>query len=109
VCACLLGIKVHLLDGKIRYIGGNPHTSENYLQQEMGFKVARKHAEKLRRIAVAALFIAPFVLIAAALLVPALAITATILAVITASVGVVTERWLFFAEAKHVVMSYYEG
>ena len=94
--------------GKVRVLD-NPHTSENYLQQEMGFKVARKHAEKLRGIAVAALFIAPFVLIAAALLVPALAITATVLAVIAASVGVITERWLFFAEAKHVVMSYYEG
>ena len=94
--------------GIIRVLA-KPHTSENYLQQEMGFRVARKHAEKLRRIAVVALFIGPFVLIVAALFVPALEITTTIFAVIVASVGVVIERWLFFAEAKHVVMSYYES
>ena len=26
-----------------------PNTQENYVQQEMGFNIARKHAEKLRR------------------------------------------------------------
>ena len=34
--------KVHVLE--------KPHTSENYLQQEMGFQIARKHTEKLRKI-----------------------------------------------------------
>lgn len=29
-----------------------PHTSENYLLKEMGFQIARKHANKLRRMAV---------------------------------------------------------
>ena len=36
-----------------------PHTSENYLQQEMGFHIARKHSEKLRRISLITLFILP--------------------------------------------------
>jgi len=31
------------------------------------------------------------------------------LAAISASAGVLTERWLFFAEAEHVVMLYYRG
>ena len=29
------------------------------------------------------------------------------LAVVSAAVGLVVERWLFFAEAKHTVMLYY--
>ncbi|MGB0632291.1 MAG: dimethyl sulfoxide reductase anchor subunit, partial [Alphaproteobacteria bacterium] len=31
----------------------------------------------------------------------------TLIAAISVSVGVVVERWLFFAEAKHVSMLYY--
>jgi len=38
-----------------------PHTSENYLLKEMGFQIARKHAAKLRRIAILAAFVVPFV------------------------------------------------
>jgi sulfite dehydrogenase (quinone) subunit SoeC len=86
-----------------------PHTSENYLQQEMGFRVARKHAEKLRRIAVVALFILPIILVSVTVLMPMLALATSILAVAAAAIGIFTERWLFFGEAKHVVMSYYEG
>jgi sulfite dehydrogenase (quinone) subunit SoeC len=86
-----------------------PHTSENYLQHEMGFRVARKHAEKLRRIAVVALFILPIILVGVTMLMPMVALATSILAVAAAAIGIFTERWLFFAEAKHVVMSYYEG
>ena len=86
-----------------------PHTSENYLQQEMGFKVARKHAEKLRRIAVATLFILPIILVSVTLLVQSLTVAIALLAVIAAAIGIITERWLFFAEAKHVVMTYYDS
>src|SRR5262249_50070162 len=45
-----------------------PHTEENYLMREMGFRIARKHAAKLRRIALLAGFVAPFVLALLALL-----------------------------------------
>lgn len=93
--------------GTIRVLD-KPHTSENYLQQEMGFKVARKHAEKLRRIAIATLFVVPILLIQLAYVVPQLASAAAVLAIMTAGIGAVTERWLFFAEAKHVVMTYYD-
>lgn len=37
----------------------------------------------------------------------AVAVTASVLAVAFYALGVVTERWLFFAEAKHAVMNYY--
>jgi sulfite dehydrogenase (quinone) subunit SoeC len=85
-----------------------PHTSENYLLKEMGFQIARKHAAKLRRIAFLLAFALPFVLA----LVPLLAagwpaVIAAILAAPLATIGVLTERWLFFAEAKHAVTLYY--
>ena len=47
-----------------------PHTSENYLLKEMGFRIARKHAQKLRRIAVLAAFVIPFALLLVALSIP---------------------------------------
>ncbi|MEE2995547.1 MAG: dimethyl sulfoxide reductase anchor subunit, partial [Pseudomonadota bacterium] len=36
-----------------------------------------------------------------------ISISGTLLAAVSVSVGVVVERWLFFAEAKHVSMLYY--
>ena len=85
-----------------------PHTSENYLLKEMGFRIARKHAAKLRRIALVLGFVVPFLLS----LVPFAAsgwpaILATLLAAVLATVGVLVERWLFFAEARHAVTLYY--
>ena len=44
--------------GRVRLFAA-PHTEENYLLQEMGYKVARKHALKLRRIAWLAGFCGP--------------------------------------------------
>jgi DMSO reductase anchor subunit len=86
-----------------------PHTESNYLLQEMGYRVARKHAVRLRIIAVAALFAVPFALLLAIVGLPAgpLATPFTVLAVTSAAIGVLVERWLFFAEAKHVVTLYY--
>jgi DMSO reductase anchor subunit len=38
---------------------------------------------------------------------PAMAATGAALAVASAALGLVVERWLFFAEAKHTVTLYY--
>jgi DMSO reductase anchor subunit len=85
-----------------------PHTSENYLQKEMGFVIARKHATKLRRIALLAAFGLPFLLTLVVLGLSGLAaLAAAALAAPIAMVGVLVERWLFFAEAKHTVTLYY--
>ncbi len=85
-----------------------PNTEENYLLREMGFRIARKHAAKLRRIAVVLGFAAPVVLL---LLGTALAGTPgrvlLPLAGICALVGLYVERWLFFAQATHTVALYY--
>jgi DMSO reductase anchor subunit len=85
-----------------------PHTGEDYLMREMGFRVARKHARKLRRVAFLCGIVVPFILTGiAALSGDALAAPASILAAVFACIGLLVERWLFFAEAKHVVMLYY--
>jgi len=85
-----------------------PHTEENFLMKEMGFRIARDHAAKLRRIALLALFVVPFVLAIAAALAGGVAGTlAAAGAVLSAGLGVVVERWLFFAEARHTSMLYY--
>ena len=61
-----------------------------------------------RRIAVIAGFVLPFLLtLAAAAGIGWLRIAATLLAALSATAGVLVERWLFFAEAKHTVTLYY--
>jgi DMSO reductase anchor subunit len=85
-----------------------PHTEENYLMREMGFTIARKHARALRRIAVIAGFVGPFVLALLALAAGGWpGALASLLAVLSAGLGVLVERWLFFAEARHTVTLYY--
>lgn len=86
----------------------SPHSSANYLLQEMGYTVARKHARKLRRMTVVLAFGLPFALALGGLfLAPAPAAAVSVLAALSSATGVVIERWLFFAEARHVVMLYY--
>jgi DMSO reductase anchor subunit len=85
-----------------------PHTEENYLLREMGYVIARKHAAKLRRIGFGLAFIVPLVLVAAGIAMGGAMGTALLcLAVLAMSLGVYTERWLFFAEATHTVTLYY--
>jgi DMSO reductase anchor subunit len=85
-----------------------PHTQDNYLLREMGFHIGRKHAEKLRWIARLAGFAVPLVLTFVSALIPGvIAAIAAALAVLCAGIGILTERWLFFAEAKHTVTLYY--
>jgi DMSO reductase anchor subunit len=92
--------------GKVRQFEA-PHTAQNYLMKEMGFRVARKHAEKLRRTVITALAIAAVMAIATLVIPAPLSTVVAILAVLFAALAAVTERWLFFAEAEHVVNLYY--
>lgn len=85
-----------------------PHTGSNYLLAEMGYSIGRKHARKLRRFAVVFAFLGPLLFTLIAMLpVGVLAALAASLAVLSAAFGVLAERWLFFAEARHVVTLYY--
>ena len=93
--------------GKVSLVQ-SPHSQENYLLKEMGYKIARKHADKLRRLSLLGGFILPFILtliISSNSSLPG--IIAAILALVFSMLGVIIERWLFFAEAKHTVMLYY--
>ncbi|WP_026379291.1 dimethyl sulfoxide reductase anchor subunit family protein [Afifella pfennigii] len=95
------------LSGSVRSVEW-PHTQANYLMKEMGYRVARKHAAKLRLFVHLAAFALPFALtLLAALSGGAFALVAACLAALIQAPGILTERWLFFAEARHTVMLYY--
>jgi sulfite dehydrogenase (quinone) subunit SoeC len=83
-----------------------PHFTENYVLREMGYQIARKHAVKLRWIALTLAFLLPglLTLLTALGIAPAVAATA---AALSALIGLFVERWLFFAEATHVSTIYY--
>ncbi|MBQ0750446.1 MAG: dimethyl sulfoxide reductase anchor subunit [Roseovarius sp.] len=79
-----------------------PHTGPNYLLRELVFQVGRKHALKLRGIAFGLGYALPILL----LLVP-FSHALALVAVIAHVAGIAASRWLFFAEAEHVVGLYY--
>ena len=79
-----------------------PHTGTNYLLKEFVHVVGRKHASQLRLITMLLAFAVPI----AILLLGVNHVTA-LLAVISHIVGVLCLRWLFFAQAEHVVGLYY--
>ncbi|MEO8671267.1 MAG: DmsC/YnfH family molybdoenzyme membrane anchor subunit [Tahibacter sp.] len=94
------------LTGEVRAFEA-PHTEENYITREMGFVVARRHAGRLRIVAMVAAFLLPPTCIVLAVLFPALTWLLAPLALLVGSLGIFVERWLFFAEARHVVTLYY--
>ena len=79
-----------------------PHTGTNYLLREFVHLVGRKHASKLRMISLILMVGTPIVIFSIAVN----PITAFI-AIITHISGLFISRWLFFAQAEHVVGLYY--
>ena len=80
-----------------------PHTGTNYLLDEMVYRVGRRRAAQLRGLALvlgAGVPILLLVLFPGPLWVRGLAATAHL-------AGVICQRWLFFAQAEHVVGLYY--
>lgn len=93
--------------GKVRLLTA-PHTEENYLMKEMGYRIARKHALKLRGIAYGLAFLLPILgLLLAWTPSSMVGIAILALSALANAAGTVTERWLFFAEARHTVTLYY--
>ena len=80
-----------------------PHTGTNYLLKEFVYQVGRKHALKLRITAIVLAFAAPVVL----LTLPGPTHFLAGIAVLSHIAGLFAARWLFFAEAEHVVGLYY--
>ena len=79
-----------------------PHTGTNYLLKEFVHVIGRKHSQKLRIIAMLLFAGVPLTLLA----LPFSHILAA-LAVFSHVAGALAARWLFFAEAEHVVGLYY--
>jgi len=88
--------------GKVRLLE-SPHTGPNYLTREMVHIVGRKHAQKLRVIALVLMAGLPLAL---GLLFEVKHMLAGVI-VISHIIGLLVARWLFFAEAEHVVGLYY--
>ncbi|MEM7722062.1 MAG: DmsC/YnfH family molybdoenzyme membrane anchor subunit [Pseudomonadota bacterium] len=80
-----------------------PHTGTNYLLKEMVHVVGRRYSRKLRIIAGILGYALPILL----LLAPGNVHILGGLAVLSHLAGILTSRWLFFAEAEHVVGLYY--
>jgi len=77
------------------------HTAGNYLMREMIHVVGRKHATRLRGIALIGLGLPAVILLLPETLV-------TVLVALTFHlIGAFAARWLFFAQAEHVVGLYY--
>ena len=89
--------------GKVRLLE-SPHSGENYLTREMVYVVGRKHSIKLRIIATICLGLIPITVLAFF----SLNHISALLVVILHIIGLFTARWLFFAEAEHVVGLYYD-
>ncbi len=77
------------------------HGEGNFLTEEFGYEVAKAKLIWLRLISIALAFLLP------ALLLLAFGATAGIPAMLCGFAGVFVERWLFFAEARHVVNLYH--
>jgi sulfite dehydrogenase (quinone) subunit SoeC len=79
-----------------------PHTSTNFIMKEMGYQVARRSARKLQQVCMLLLdvsfvlcFLSPKFPWVAYIIVPLIMLAAWM------------ERWLFFAQAEHVVGLFY--
>lgn len=83
-----------------------PTTEANFITREMGFVLARRHARVLRILAVLLATAVPVACIAAAWGLGGGAAWLEVAAV-AAIAGAFLERWLFFAQARHVVTLYY--
>jgi DMSO reductase anchor subunit len=91
--------------GRVRMLDP-PHGPPNYLMREMGYRIARAYASRLRTAVLAAGFAIPAVLLLIGIIGGPLTILAPVAAVL-AIIGTLVERWLFFAEATHTQAIYY--
>jgi len=82
------------------------HTAGTFLTDEFGYQVARARLIALRWLVLLFAFVVPVLILWIGVSVMSFA-TAIIVSVASAFIGVLIERWLFFAEARHVVNLYH--
>jgi len=96
------------LPGRTVSVFERPNTEANYVTREMAFVVARAHAERLRGLALLLFAVLPIACVLLLGRVPGIPAAAWLwIAAIGALAGAFVERWLFFAQARHVVTLYY--
>ena len=93
------------LPGRKATVFERPHTEANYITREMAFAVARRHASALRIASV--LLFAGLPLLCLFAMGQATAGWPVPVAIGGALLGAFAERWLFFAQARHLVTLYY--
>lgn len=81
------------------------HSSDTFHNKEFGFQVDRVKLIWLRVISIALAFVLPLILVSGVFGEARFSIL--LVAVVSAYAGVFVERWLFFAEARHVVNLYH--
>ncbi|MGH8852116.1 MAG: dimethyl sulfoxide reductase anchor subunit family protein [Casimicrobiaceae bacterium] len=79
------------------------HTQHTFLTDEFIFRIAREHAQVLRGMALALGFGLPLLWLAAGSRHWALALAVALIAM----TGLIAERWMFFADARHTVRLYH--
>ncbi|GAA4855305.1 dimethyl sulfoxide reductase anchor subunit family protein [Luteimonas vadosa] len=95
------------LPGRTATVFERPHTEANYITREMAFTLARRHARTLRILAAVALLGLPLLALGLSATGVAPPLAALGLAAAGGLLGAFVERWLFFAEARHMVTLYY--
>lgn len=73
------------------------HSSDTFLTNEFGYEAGADQLLRLRGLMLLLVFILPFILISVE------GGSLALLATLSAGAGLLVERWLFFAEARHVV------
>jgi DMSO reductase anchor subunit len=84
-----------------------PHTGSNYLLREFVHVVGRRHAQKLRAIALILGFAVPVLFLVLPVESSLVKHLMAAFAVLSHMAGIAVSRWLFFAQAEHVVGLYY--
>lgn len=94
------------LPGRSASVFERPHTEANFVTREMAFAIARRHGKALRLLASGLLVGGPLL----GWLLPLAGLPAAAglgLAGVLMLAGAFVERWLFFAQARHMVTLYY--
>lgn len=93
--------------GRVRSLE-HPHSQANWVMREMGFNIGREHAKSLRMISLICFMATLACTMLAGIGLPGATSSVFALAsILLLMVALLTERWLLFAEAKHVVTHYY--
>ena len=92
--------------GKVRLLDVG-HTAGTFLTEEFGYQTAKGQINILKAVVFACGFFIPFLLTTFMVVSAEAAVFSSLLAFVVAMVGITAERWLFFAEANHVVNLYH--